>query len=362
MSQVYVLYTGGTIGSIGSPLAPMSGPDFIKLVLSMPGLADFQLAGYNGLHYTIDYLDAPLDSSNMTPSDWIVIARRILSNYADYDGFVVLHGTDTMSWTASALSFFLEGLSKPVILTGSQIPLAQSLNDALRNLIASIMLAGTTNIPEVCLFFNTMLMRGNRTVKADASGLSAFMSPNFPPLAIVGIRPVVNIALVLSPPPSATSLSNPEHVARLLDTLDGIASSMLSFSVVGVTLFPGIQCTSMLEAILHGTRPPVRGIVLRAFGAGDAPLNPTFLGTISAADQQGVIIIDGTQVIRGSVNMTAYQTGSGLLRAGAISGYDLTGEAVLTKLIYLIALGLDQKTLKKQMQTGLRGEMTVQPI
>lgn len=359
MAQVYVLYTGGTIGSTCSPLVPMSGPSFIKLVLSMPGLTNFQVAGYDNLYYTIDYLDTPLDSSNMMPSDWISIARRILSNYADYDGFVILHGTDTMSWTASALSFFLEGLSKPVILTGSQLPLAQSLNDALRNIVASIILAGTTNIPEVCLFFNTMLMRGNRTVKADANGFAAFMSPNFPPLAIVGIQPVVNTTLILPPPPSATSLAKPEHVATLLSTLDLIETSMLGFSVVSVTLFPGIQCTSMLEAILQGTMPPVQGIVLGAFGAGDAPLNPAFLGTISAADKQGVIIIDGTQVIKGSVNMTAYQTGSSLLRAGAISGYDLTAEAVLTKLIYLIALGLDQHTLKIQMQTDLRGEMTV---
>ena len=359
MTQVYVLYTGGTIGSAGSPLAPMSGPDFRKLVLSMPGLADFQVAGYEGLHYTIDYLDTPLDSSNMAPSDWIVIARKILSNYANYDGFVILHGTDTMSWTASALSFFLEGLNKPVIFTGSQLPLARSLNDALRNLIASIMLAGTTNIPEVCLFFNTMLMRGNRTVKSDASGFATFMSPNFPPLAIVGNRPVVNTALVLPSPLPATSLSNPDHITALQGTLDGIATSILSFSVVGVTLFPGIQSTTMLEAILQDTRPSVRGIVLGAFGAGYAPSNPAFLRTISAANARGVTVIDRTQVIRGSVNMTAYQTGSGLLRAGAISGYDLTAEAVLTKLIYLIALGLDHETLKVQMQTDLRGEMTV---
>ncbi len=359
MKQVYVLYTGGTIGCTGSPLVPMAGPDFRKLVLSIPSLANFQVAGYEGLYYTIDYLDMPLDSSNMTPSDWIIIAKRILLNYADYDGFVILHGTDTMSWTAAALSFFLEGLSKPVMLTGSQLPLAQSLNDALHNLIASIILAGTTNIPEVCLFFNTLLMRGNRAVKVDASKFSAFMSPNFPPLAIIGIQHVINTALILPPPLSATSLSNPDHVTALQNRLDRLATAMLSFSVVGVTLFPGIQCTTMLEAVLQGTRPAVRGIILGAFGAGDAPLSPLFLNTLSVANEQGVIIIDSTQVVRGTVNMTAYQTGSALLQAGAVSGYDLTPEAVLTKLIYLIALGLDQKMLKAQMQINMRGEMTV---
>ena len=131
MAQVYVLYTGGTIGSSGRPLAPMPGPDFTGLMLSMPSLANFRVAGYDDLTYVIDFLDTPLDSSNMTPSDWITIAQKILANYAGYDGFVILHGTDTMSWTAAALSFFLEGLDKPVILTGAQLPLAHSLSDAL---------------------------------------------------------------------------------------------------------------------------------------------------------------------------------------------------------------------------------------
>src|SRR5579884_2438049 len=223
MTRVYVLYTGGTIGSSGSPLTPMAGPDFTKLVLSMPGLADFQVAGYDDLHYSIDYLDTVLDSSNMTPSDWIIIARRILSHYDDYDGFVVLHGTDTMSWTAAALSFFLEGLTKPVILTGSQLPLARSLNDALLNLVGAIVLAGTTGIPEVCLFCNSELMRGNRTIKADTSAFSAFVSPNFPPLARIGSHPIVNTALLLPSPPLTTSLANPDHVARLQNTLQAMA-------------------------------------------------------------------------------------------------------------------------------------------
>ncbi len=358
MARVYVLYTGGTIGSTGSPLVPMPGPDFIQLACSMPGLTNFHVADYDGLHYTIDYFDTPLDSSSMTPLDWIAIAQRILSNYSEYDGFVILHGTDTMSWTAAALSFLLEGLSKPVILTGSQIPLTQSLNDALRNLVASIVLAGTTDVAEVCLFFDTLLMRGNRAVKADASELQAFISPNFPPLAIVGVQPAINTALLLPPPPPATSLSKPDQVARLQDTLDALKTTILSFSVVGVTLFPGIQNTTMLDAMLQGTRPPIRGIVLGTFGAGDAPLTPAFLNTLSAAHERGITIVDGTQVIKGTVNITAYQTGSGLLQAGAISGYDLTPGAALTKLIYLIALGLDQRMVETQMQISLRGEMS----
>lgn len=359
MTQIYVLYTGGTIGSSGSPLAPMPGPDFTKLVLSMPSLADFRVAGYDGLHYVIDYLDAPLDSSNMAPPDWVTIAQKILANYAGYDGFVILHGTDTMSWTAAALSFFLEGLDKPIILTGAQLPLAHSLSDALLNLVASIILAGTTTIPEVCLSFNAVLMRGNRTVKADTSAFSAFVSPNFPPLAMIGNHPQVNTALILPPPPLATALSNPEHVARLQSTLQTMATAITGFSVVSVTLFPGIQSTSMLEAILQGTRPAIRGIVLGAFGAGNAPLSPEFLAMISAANEQGITIVDTTQAIKGAVNLHAYQTGSALLQAGAISGHDLTAEAILTKLIYLIALGLDQEQVKVQMQTDLHGEMTI---
>jgi L-asparaginase len=359
MGQVYVLYTGGTIGSTGSPLAPMPGSDFIKLVLSMPGLADFQIAGYDGLHYVIDYLDTPLDSSNMTPSDWIIIAQRILSNYADYDGFVVLHGTDTMSWTAAALSFFLEGLTKPVILTGSQLPLSHALNDALLNLVGAIVLAGTTSIPEVCLFCNAELMRGNRTIKADTSALSAFVSPNFPPLATIGNHPIVNTGLILPSPSLTTSLANPDHVVRLQHTLQTMATTIHDFSVVSVTLFPGIQCTTMLATLLEGTQPPIRGIVLGTFGAGNAPLSPAFLDMIADANTRGITIVDSTQVMKGAVNLTAYQTGSGLLKAGAISGHDLTPEAVLTKLIYLITCGLDQHEVKVQMQTELRGEMTI---
>jgi L-asparaginase len=176
---------------------------------------------------------------------------------------------------------------------------------------------------------------------------------------MIGNHPMVNTSLILPFPPLATSLSNPDHVAKLQSTLHVIAKVILDFSVVGVTLFPGIQSTTMLAAVLQGTLPPIRGIVLGTFGAGNAPLSPAFLDMLSAANARGITIVDSTQVIKGSVNITAYQTGSGLLKAGAISGYDLTPEAVLTKLIYLIARGLDQHEVNVQMQTDLRGEMTI---
>lgn len=355
--RVYLLYTGGTIGCGGSPLAPMAGPDFTELVLSMPGLQHFQVAGYDNLHYTLDYLETVLDSSDMAPADWIVIARRILANYAEYDGFVILHGTDTMSWTASALSFLLDGLDKPVILTGSQLPLGQSLNDALPNLVGAVVLAATSRIPEVCLFFNSLLFRGNRSAKTATNEFAAFASPKFPPLAIVGAHSTISTSLILPLPPYAQSLANPDHLVKVQRFLETMVQTIADFSVLSVMLFPGIQHTTMLEAILQKTQPPVRGLILGAFGAGNAPLSPEFLGHISGANNQGVVIVDSTQVIKGSANNMIYQTGSGLLQAGAINGYDLTPEAALTKLVYLTALGLDQQEIKTRMQMDLRGEM-----
>ncbi len=358
MNRVYVLYTGGTIGSTGSPLAPMAGPQFIERVLSIPTLAHFQVEHFDDLHYTIDFLDMPLDSVDVIPADWLIIARRILANYTSYDGFVVLHGTDTMAWAASALSFLLKGLTKPVIFTGSQLPIEHPLSDAQRNLIASIILAGTTSIPEVCVFFNTALMRGNRTIKADTSEYDAFLSPNYPSLASAGTSLVVKTPYILPPPPEELSLAHPANIIALQAALEVLPTIARGFSVVTVTLFPGIQTSSMLAAMLQGTRPPIRGLVLGGFGAGNAPLSQAFLDTIASANERGVIIVGSTQVIRGSTNISTYQTGASLLQAGVISGYDLTLGTALTKLTYLLAQNLGQEQVKAQMQTNIRGEMT----
>lgn len=359
MKRVYVLYTGGTIGSTGSPLAPMSGPQFIQRILSMPALAHFQVAQFDDLRYAIDVLDIPLDSSDGTPADWLIIARRILSNYTSYDGFVILHGTDTMAWAASALSFLLKGLTKPVILTGSQLPLEHPLSDAQRNLVASIILAGTTGIPEVCIFFNTALMRGNRTIKADTSEYDAFVSPNYPLLATAGASLIVKREYVLPPPPAEISLAHPDNISALEAALEILPATARGFSVVTLTLFPGIQTSNMLAVLLQETRPPIKGVILGGFGAGNAPLSLAFLDTIATANEQGVTIVGSTQVIRGAVDISTYKTGAGLLKAGVISGYDLTLGTALTKLTYLLAQNLDQESVRAQMQTNIRGEMTM---
>lgn len=357
MASVYILYTGGTIGCVGTPLAPMSGPDFQNLVLSMPGLGGNMVAGYPGLTYAIGWFDQPLDSSNMTPSDWITIAQRLLSVYAEYDGFVVLHGTDTMAFSASALSFFLPGLSKPIVFTGSQVPLAMTLNDALTNLVGAIVLAGTTAIPESLLYFDSLLLRGNRSAKVNANQFAAFASPNFSPLAMVGTEITINSGLVLPPPDPNASLSNPAVLSALVDQLNMQSNSFAQFAVTVMTLYPGIGA-SVANAILNETSPAVRGVVIEAFGEGNGPSSPDFLAVLSNANAAGVVLMDNTQVLSGSVNIDAYATGSGLSQAGAVSAYDMTPEASLTKLVYLISLGVDPATIRTTMQTSLAGEIT----
>ena len=357
MSRVYVLYTGGTIGCEGSPLAPAPGPAFGKLVGSMPGLKQGSVAGYDSLHYDLDWFEQTLDSSNITPSDWITIAQRIVERYAEYDGFVVLHGTDTMSFTASALSFLLPGLSKPVILTGSQLPLGFTLSDALPNLVGAIVLAGTSRVPECCLYFNSLLMRGNRSVKVNANLFAAFASPNYPALGTVGTEITLFDRLCLPPPPPEVSMSEAANLARVRFQLERMHAAVLEFSIVSVVLYPGIQ-GSTVEAILNGTRPRVRGMILQAFGEGNGPSQPTFLDVLRRANDRGVVIMDNTQVLGGTVNVDAYHTGSSLAQAGACSAFDMTPEAALAKMVALFGCGEEFRGVKSRMQQSLAGEIT----
>lgn len=282
--------------------------------------------------------DPLLDSANMTPAQWVKIARDIAANYEAFDGFVVLHGTDTMAYTASALPFMLEGLSKPVIITGSQIPLCEIRNDARENLITSLLIASAYDIPEVCLYFGSKLLRGCRSVKVSADGFAAFDSPNEAPLGTVGIDIEINWPLVRRD--GAGALRVGEFASPVVSTL---------------RLFPGISS----ELVRNVLRPPLQGLVIEAYGVGNGPdQDEAFLEVVREATNRGVVIVACTQCTEGMVEMTEYATGSALARAGVIGGHDMTVEAALAKLSYLLSRGLAPDRVREAMHRNLRGELT----
>lgn len=269
---------------------------------------------------------------------WNHIAAGIAHHYQDYDGFVVLHGTDTMAYTASALSFMLEGLAKPVILTGSQIPLSQTLNDARSNLLQAILIAAHYLISEVCIYFNHQLFRGNRTHKVSTEQFSAFATPNYPELGRVGVSVQIHVEQLLQPPGAAFRLQKINKV-----------------TIANFRLFPGVS-SKVLNNILQ---KPLQGLVLETYGSGDGPSNDkALLKTLAHANDRGVIIVNCTQCQQGCVNMSAYATGRVLQQAGLISGYDMTSEAAHCKLLYLLSKNLSVSEIKQQMQMNLRGELS----
>ena len=333
--KVYVAYTGGTIGMKPSdkgfiPEYGYFSEQIAKMPeCSSPDMPEIEIHEYEHL----------IDSSNITPEHWFQISQDIKSRFNEFDGFVVLHGTDTMAYTASALSFMLEDLSKPVIVTGSQIPWSQMRTDARDNLITSLMLAGNYDIPEVGLYFHNRLYRGNRSRKLDASGFHAFESPNFPALAEVGTQIVINDHLLLKDPAKSLKIQriNPPKVVIL-------------------SLFPGFD-SSMLESVLSSG---IQGLVLMTYGMGNAPSDDkNFLRILTKYSEQGVVIINCTQCYKGSVDMCGYETGHALLDAGVVSGFDMTPEATLTKLSYLLSCDLKPEQVKDKMQRNLRGELTL---
>jgi L-asparaginase len=334
--RVYIAHTGGTIGMTKARegYRPARG-NLQKQMKAMPELAHPSMPSY-----TIHDYDPLLDSSNMTPVEWVRIANDIADNYRDYDGFVVLHGTDTMAYTASALPFMLQGLGKPVIITGSQIPLCEIRNDARENLITSLMLAANYDIPEVCLYFGGKLLRGCRSTKVSADGFAAFDSPNFPPLGTVGIDIEVNRDLVRR-----------EKRRRKLQVHE-LAAPVVS----ALRLFPGISS----DLVRNMLRPPLQGLVLEAYGVGNGPdKNREFIAALAEATARGVVVVDCTQCLEGTVDLHEYATGSALARAGVVSGYDMTAEAALAKLFFLFSQGHSPARVKKEMQQDLRGEVTV---
>lgn len=334
--RVYIAYTGGTIGMArrdDGSYAPAPGY-LAELMAALPELRDPRAPAY-----TVHEFATLRDSATMTPDDWTAIADDIAANYAGYDGFVVLHGTDTMAYTASALAFMLRGLRKPVVLTGSQIPLCEVRSDGRDNLITALLIAGNEPIPEVCLSFGSVLLRGCRAVKVSASGLDAFASPNFPPLAQIGIAIEVDRRLVLPPPAPDAPLS---------------VQPIGAVQIGALRLFPGIAAATVAAVLA-----PLQGLVLETYGSGNGPAGDAdFLAALAEASARGVVIVSCTQCLRGRVDLEAYATGAGLARAGVISGYDLTAEAALAKLAYLFSACHDPVTVRELMGRSLRGELT----
>jgi L-asparaginase len=337
--RIYVAYTGGTIGMRKTTRGYVPESGHLQRLLAEiprfhdPGVPEFEIVEFDPL----------LDSSNMDPGHWLAIADQIRRNYADYDAFLVLHGTDTMAFTAAALSFMLEDLAKPVVLTGSQIPLEETRNDAQNNLLTSLLLLGRyhARLPEVMVFFGDKLLRGNRATKVSVTGFDGFDSPNFPPLGRAGIDIDIDWEQVLQRKP----------------TLDELSVVEIGHAQVGAfRIFPGLE-PRLLEAVLA---PPTQGLVLECYGAGNAPTaNPAFMRVLAEATARGVVIVDVTQALRGSANLSLYATGRALLDVGVVSGFDLTAEAALAKLYYLFAKGLAPERVEQLIQQPLVGELTL---
>lgn len=334
--RIYIAYTGGTIGMKASENGYI--PEKGHLTESILANPDFHREEMP--EFTINEYAPLIDSSNMIPKDWQYIAEDIKKNYDDYDGFVVLHGTDTMAYTSSALSFMFENLSKPVIVTGSQIPLSKLRSDGQVNVLNSLYIAANYPIAEVSLYFNNKLYRGNRSIKAYADGFNAFDSPNFPPLIEAGI----NIELIEG---KITNVNN--------TTITPLKLSNITPQPIGVVhLYPGIS-TDVLKNIIQ---QPVKALIIRSYGVGNAPQDNDLLACFKEANDNGIIIVNCSQCIKGNVNMNGYATGNALSQCGVIGGEDMTLEATLTKLHYLLSKNLPVNEIKALLQKDLRGELS----
>jgi len=342
VTNILILYTGGTIGMTHDPDTGTLRPfDFKQVVIHLPELRKLDC------HVDFHTFKPLRDSSDMQPDVWVELAVLIEQNYKKYDGFVILHGTDTMAYTASALSFMLENLTKPVVLTGSQLPYGAIRTDARRNLITAVEIAGAKEngkpvVPEVSLFFNNQLFRGNRVEKYTSSRFDAFQSSNYPALADSGVHLVFNHENIRKPG------NGKLKVHKQLDT-----------NIALLKIFPGIH-RSFMDAVIGNSG--LKALVLETYGSGNAPTSKWFLGLISKAVDNGMVVLNVSQCSGGSVEMGKYETSLHLKKAGVVSGYDMTTEAALTKLMFLLGQGFTNKKLKDALAVSLRGELHAEQV
>jgi len=337
MTKILIIYTGGTIGMVNNPITGALIPfDFKQIQQNVPELAR--------LNYELDVhsFDPILDSSNMDPIIWAELAAIIERTYNDYDGFVILHGSDTMAYTASALSFMLENLNKPVVLTGSQLPIGEIRTDAKENLITALEIVATKSdglamVPEVCIYFDYQLFRGNRSIKYNSEKFEAFLSPNYHILAEAG----VNLSFY-------GNYIHPHAEEPLL------VQSNFNANIGVLKLYPGITP----QAVHAITRSSVDAIVLETFGSGNTSTAQWFTDSLQDAMNSNKLIVDISQCQGGSVELGKYETSKKLQQMGVISGFDMTFEATVTKLMYLMGLGLTNEEIARLMEQSLRGELT----
>lgn len=339
MTKILIIYTGGTIGMVQNQEGILVPFDFANITSNVPELGR--------LNYVVDVFsfNPILDSSNMNHHVWLKLVSIIESKYNDYDGFVILHGSDTMAYTASALSFLIENLSKPIILTGSQLPIGEIRTDAKENLITSIEIAaskdyrGKALVPEVCIYFDYQLMRGNRAKKVHADKFEAFMSPNYPLLAEAGVKLKFY---------SENILVEPELPTKFYQKL--------SNNIASLKIFPGIPA-SFVNSIIDS--PDIKAIIIEGFGTGNTHTDACFIESLKRASDQGKILYDISQCLGGSVDIGRYETSKHLEKLGVVSGYDITFEAAITKLMFLLANCEDTRDIVNLLSHDIRGELTL---
>lgn len=341
--SVLIIYTGGTIGMVNDPETGALCPfNFEEIAKAVPEIKEFS--------FHIDSYTLPeiIDSSDLQPAVWAELCKIIRDNYDKYCGFVILHGTDTMAYSASALSFMLNNLDKAVVFMGSQLPIGTIRTDGRENLIAALEIAAATMdgkavVPEVCILFGAKLFRGNRTTKADAESFNAFQSFNYPPLAEIGIHIDYNYSAIDYSPRTGQ-----------LQTYTGMDTN-----IAILKLFPGIRI-ELIDAITH--IPGLKGLILETYGAGNAPTNEQFLTKIKEATDKGIVVYNVTQCEGGAVEMGRYETSRKMINCGVISGYDITTEAAVCKLMHLLDKYKDINDVKKYLNLPIKGEITPKRI